>query len=112
MSPILLTFNPLRGNTDWRAVCGRTACTVLRGERLDQPAFPTSIVPLTRKRLSLMIGVVELGRIASRRGDDETAEPILSGTTAQIELSGRLVKGERCLGKFQILAVPVCFRSV
>ena len=30
VKPMLVSFNPTWATTDWRAVCGRTACTVLR----------------------------------------------------------------------------------
>ena len=42
--------NPLRGKTtDWRAVCGRSACTVRREGGL-KPALPTPTVPLPLSR--------------------------------------------------------------
>jgi len=43
--PLQWLVNPLRGKTtNWRAVCGRTARTVRRGERPGtQPVFPTPI---------------------------------------------------------------------
>jgi hypothetical protein len=42
--PTLDTFNPLRETTNWRAVWGKTARTVLREGSLAQPDFPTPIV--------------------------------------------------------------------
>jgi hypothetical protein len=37
---MLVSFNPFWATTDWRAVCGRTACTVLREGRRNSMRFP------------------------------------------------------------------------
>jgi len=62
--PLSWLVNPLSGNTtDRRAVCGRTARTVRRGERPGtQPVFPTPILtvaPLGLKTQRLIVFVVK-----------------------------------------------------
>ena len=39
--PIFVSINPLLATTNWRAVCGRTARTVLREGSRAKPDFPT-----------------------------------------------------------------------
>jgi len=39
--PMRWFVNPLGGKTtDWKAVCGRSACTVWRGEGSIDPSYP------------------------------------------------------------------------
>ena len=60
------TVNPLRGKTiNWRAVCGRTARTVRRGERQSQADVPTPIEP--RASDSLVSTLFGLGVIRTLR---------------------------------------------
>ncbi|MEJ7595707.1 MAG: group II intron reverse transcriptase/maturase [Planctomycetaceae bacterium] len=40
VKPMLVSFNPIWATTDWRAVCGRTACTVLREGSRNSMRFP------------------------------------------------------------------------
>ena len=47
--PTPVTFNPYhRATANWRAVCGRTACTVRREGSPAQPDFPTPTPDLVR----------------------------------------------------------------
>ena len=45
-TPTLDTFNPSRETTDWRAVCGKTARTVLREGRLNSMSLPYPYHPI------------------------------------------------------------------